>query len=94
MKCVVDWCQTEGDPYFGCRCTDHTLEWLGTLTPSARDEALGPPMDFPKVLREAHAVRGFGKLIFSEDVNGEAGMSGLREGVREQVAVEGPGEVR
>ena len=92
MKCVVDWCQAEGDPYFGCRCTDHTLEWLGTLSPAARDEALGPPMDFPKVVRELQDSRGFGN-IFSDGGNGEAGVPGLREGVREQVAVEGPGEV-
>lgn len=92
MKCVVDWCQAEGDPYFGCRCTDHTLEWLGTLSPTARDEALGPPMDFPKVIREIQDVGGFGN-IFSEGGNGEAGVSGLWEGVREQVEVKGPGEV-
>jgi hypothetical protein len=93
MKCSVSWCSDQGDPYFGYRCTEHTLEWLGTLSPAARDEALGPPMGFPKVLRTRGAGSS-GKFIFLERDNGDEDVSGLREGLREQVAIEAQAEVR
>ena len=93
MKCIVTWCSDQGDPYFGGRCTEHALEWLATLSPAARDKALGPPMGFPKVLRTQDAGSS-GKFIFLERDNGDENMSGLWEGVREPVVVEGSGEVR
>jgi hypothetical protein len=50
-------------------------------------------MGFPKVLRTQEAGRS-GKFIFLERDNGDEDVSGLREGLREQVAVEAQAEVQ
>jgi hypothetical protein len=92
MKCMIDWCQEESDPYFESRCPDHFREWLATLSPSEKARALGPELGLPEIVHDLQAAEVSGKFIFLERPNGD--VSQMCQGLSAQVPVQGQGKTR
>lgn len=86
MKCTVEWCPEVSEAEFRGMCPDHFREWLATLKPQEKSEALGPLLDFPHVLSASGEAELSGKFIFYDRGNGVPEVS---QDFRPQVAVKG-----
>ena len=67
VKCIVKGCSVRPEAFFGNRCPDHAREWLDTLTPDQKREALGPTLGLPRFQEYPPPPELIGKIIFLDD---------------------------
>jgi hypothetical protein len=67
-RCVIKHCSGQAEPFFENRCPEHSREWLATMDPEERKQALGPILGLPRIQPPSQGAKLSG-IIFLEDNN-------------------------